>query len=62
MIEPGSGKRLPCLVQEVWIPLAKANREGSLVAGIAVAPIAIVAVRMIIAGADRLRSRLWLKR
>ncbi len=50
------------LGQEVYIALTKADTGRGLVAGIAVAVIAIIADRLITAGADRLRLRLGLKR
>ncbi len=50
------------LGQEVYIALTKADTGRGLVAGIAVAFIAIIADRLITAGADRLRLRLGLKR
>lgn len=50
------------LGQEVYIALTKADTGRGLVAGIAVAFIAIIADRIITAGADRMRARLGLKR
>ena len=50
------------LGQEVYIALTKADTGRGLVAGISVAFIAIIADRLISAGADRLRVRLGLKR
>ncbi len=49
------------LGQEVYIALTKADTGRGLVAGISVAFIAIIADRLISAGADRLRARLGLK-
>ena len=50
------------LGQEVYIALTKADTGRGLVAGLSVAFIAIIADRLISAGADRLRARLGLKR
>lgn len=50
------------LGQEVYIALTKADTGRGLVAGIAVAFIAIIVDRMLTAGADRLRTRLGLNR
>jgi len=49
------------LGQEVYIALTKADTGRGLVAGLSVAFIAIIADRLISAGADRLRIRLGLK-
>jgi glycine betaine/proline transport system permease protein len=46
------------LGQEVYIALAKADTGRGIVAGLAIAFIAIIADRLITAGADRLRARL----
>lgn len=50
------------LGQEVYIALTKADTGRGLVAGIAVAFIAIIADRLISAGADRMRARLGMTR
>ncbi len=50
------------LGQEVYIALTKADTGRGIVAGLSVAFIAIIADRLISAGADRLRVRLGLKR
>lgn len=50
------------LGQEVYIALTKADTGRGLVAGLCVAFIAIIADRLISAGADRLRRRLGLQR
>ena len=50
------------LGQEVYIALTKADTGRGLVAGLSVAFIAIIADRLISAGADRLRHRLGLQR
>jgi len=50
------------LGQEVYIALTKADTGQGLVAGLSVAFIAIIADRLISAGADRMRARLGLKR
>ncbi|MCC2110561.1 MAG: ABC transporter permease subunit, partial [Hyphomicrobiales bacterium] len=50
------------LGQEVYIALTKADTGRGLVAGLSVAFIAIIADRLISAGADRLRNRLGLQR
>jgi glycine betaine/proline transport system permease protein len=46
------------LGQEVYIALAKADTGRGIVAGLAIAFIAIIADRLITAGAERLRARL----
>jgi glycine betaine/proline transport system permease protein len=46
------------LGQEVYIALAKADTGRGIVAGLAIAFIAIIADRLITAGAERLRVRL----
>jgi glycine betaine/proline transport system permease protein len=48
------------LGQEVYIALTKADTGRGLVAGLAVAAIAIIADRLISAGAARARARLGL--
>ena len=48
------------LGQEVYIALAKADTGRGIVAGLAIAFIAIIADRLITAGADRVRARLGL--
>ncbi|PLX36470.1 MAG: ABC transporter permease [Hyphomicrobiales bacterium] len=50
------------LGQEVYIALTKADTGRGLVAGLSVAFIAIIADRLISAGADRVRARLGLER
>lgn len=50
------------LGQEVYIALTKADTGRGLVAGLSVAFIAIIADRLISAGADRMRARLGLQR
>ncbi|MDH3667144.1 MAG: ABC transporter permease subunit [Paracoccaceae bacterium] len=50
------------LGQEVYIALTKADTGRGLVAGLSVAFIAIIADRLISAGADRMRTRLGLQR
>jgi len=49
------------LGQEVYIALAKADTGRGIVAGLAIAFIAIIADRLITAGADRLRVRLGMR-
>ena len=48
------------LGQEVYIALAKADTGRGIVAGVAIAFIAIIADRLLTAGADRVRARLGL--
>jgi len=48
------------LGQEVYIALAKADTGRGIVAGLAIAFIAIIADRLVTAGADRVRARLGL--
>jgi len=50
------------LGQEVYIALTKADTGRGLVAGLSVAAIAIIADRLISAGAGRMRARLGLQR
>ena len=50
------------LGQEVYIALAKADTGRGIVAGLAIAFIAIIADRLITAGAERLRTRLGMRR
>ena len=49
------------LGQEVYIALAKADTGRGIVAGLAIAFIAIIADRLITAGAERMRARLGMQ-